>query len=111
MSRLYTRAPGRFLEGAMYIAATKLMIGAIATAGLVASLAVFFTSVAPEAKAGSAAVENSVHKPSAKGDRLPLLSKRPVCSLRAWPNYDRACQFDVRSSTEDTRSVRIIALR
>ena len=90
--------------------ASKLIIGAIAAATLVAGLAVFFTSVAPEAKAGSA-VENSVHKPSAKGDRLPLLSKRPVCSLRAWPNYDRACQFDVRSSTEDTRSVRIIALR
>ena len=94
----------------MYTAAIKPMIGAIATAGLVASLAVFFTSVAPEAKAETA-VKDGVHQPSAKCDRLPLLSTGAACSSRAWPNYDRACQFDVRSSAKDTRRVRIIALR
>jgi hypothetical protein len=90
--------------------ASKLILGALAAATLVAVLAVFFTSVAPEAKAGS--VENSVHQPSAKGDRLPLfLSTGAACSVRAWPNYDRACQFDVRTSAKDARTVRIIALR
>ena len=91
-------------------ATRRLMIGAIAAASLVAGLAVLFTSVAPEAKAGSA-VEYGGHKPSAKGDRLPMPSTGASCSLRAWPNYDQACQFDLRSSIKDVRAVRIIALR
>ena len=94
----------------MYTVAIKPTIGAIAAAGLVASLAVFFTSVAPEAKAETA-VNDSVQQTSAKGDRLPLLSTGAACSSRAWPNYDQACQFDVRSGAKDARTVRIIALR
>ena len=94
----------------MYTAAIKPIIGAIAAAGLVAGVAVFLTSVAPEAKA-EAALKDGVHQPSAKGDRLPLLSTGAACSSRAWPNYDRGCQFDLRSSANDGRMVRIIALR
>jgi hypothetical protein len=92
----------------MYNSAVKPIIGAIAAAALIAGVAVFFTSIAPDAKA---APHDGVHQPSAKGDRLPLLSTGAACSWRAWPNYDRACQFDVRSSAEDARTVRIIALR
>ena len=95
----------------MYKATIKPIIGAIAAAGMVGGLAVIFTSVAPEAKAADAAVKDGVHQPSAKGDRLPLLSTGAACSSRAWPNYDRACQFDVRSGAKDARTVRIIALR
>ena len=90
--------------------AIKPIICAIAAAGLVAGLAVFFTSVAPEAKA-EIAVKNGSNQPSCKGDRLPLLSTGVACSSRVWPNYDRACQFDLRSSDKDARTVRVIALR
>jgi hypothetical protein len=94
----------------MHNAAIKPIIGAVAAATLIAGVAVFFTSIAPDAKA-EAALNDGVHQPGAKGDRLPLLSTGAACSSRAWPNYDRACQFDVRSSAEDARTVRIIALR
>jgi hypothetical protein len=94
----------------MKISISKLIIGAVAAASLATGLAVFVTSVAPEAKAESAP-PSSVHQPSAKGDRLPILSTGSACSVQAWPNYDRICQFDMRSITKDARSVRIIALR
>lgn len=94
----------------MYTAAIKPMIGAIAAASLIASLAVFFTSVAPEAKAESV-LKNAIHQSGAKGDRLSTLSTGSACSVQAWPNYDRACQFDVRINFNDARTVRIIALR
>jgi hypothetical protein len=93
----------------MKMSISKLMIGTVAAASLATGLTVFFTSVAPEAKADSAAL-NSVHLSSAKGDRLPILSKGSACSVQAWPNYDRRCQFDMRSD-KDARLVRIIALR
>ena len=94
----------------MYIAPIKPMIWAVATAGFMAGVAVFFTSVAPEAKAETARMD-FVQSPGAKGDRLPLLPTGIACSSQAWPNYDWACQFDLRSSTKDARTVRIIAVR
>jgi len=81
----------------MKMSISKLIIGAVAAASLVTGLTVFFTSVAPEAKAAL----NSVHQSSAKGDRLPILSTGSASSVQAWPNYDRICQFDMRSSTKD----------
>ena len=107
---MYIQGAEALLGGSMYKATIKPIICAIAAAGLVAGLAVFFTSVAPEAKA-EVVVKDGVHQPSAKGNRLPLLSTGAACSSRAWPNYDRACQFDVRSGAKDARTVRIIALR
>jgi hypothetical protein len=89
--------------------AIKPTFCAIATAGLVAGLAVLVTWVAPAAKAEPAV--NGLHQPSAKGDRLPLISTGAACSSRAWPNYDRICEFDLRSGGKDGRTVRIIALR
>jgi len=94
----------------MKMSITKLIIGAVAATSLATAATVFFTSVAPQAKAESAVI-NTVQQSSAKGNRLPMLSTGSACSVRAWPNYDRICQFDMRSSTKDARSVRIIALR
>jgi hypothetical protein len=91
-------------------ATSKLIIGAITAASVVASLAGFFTSTAPEAKAAPA-VTSALNRLSSKGDRLPLLASGAACSSRAWPNYDRACQFDLKRGANDDRTVRVIALR
>jgi hypothetical protein len=88
----------------------KLIIGGVAGAGLVAGLTVFVTSFAPEAKA-EPTLDVGIYQSSAKGDRLPRLSTGRACSSHAWPHYDRACQFDLRSGGNDARIVRIIALR
>jgi hypothetical protein len=88
----------------------KSVISAVAVAGSVASLVVFFTSVAPEAKAESQA-QGAVQLPHAKGDRLPTLSRVGACSLRAWPYYERNCQVDLKDRPHDTRTVRVIAFR
>jgi hypothetical protein len=85
-------------------------IAAIAAAALVAGLVVFLTSVAPEAKAESK-VTDAVHQSLAKGDRLTILVKGAACSPRGWPHYEPNCQFDTRRPANETRTVRIIALR
>ena len=84
-------------------------ISAAAAAALVASLAAFFTPVASQARAetqpGAAAALPRSH---VKGNRLPLLVTGRACSSMPWPNYDRACQFDLRRSADDIRTVRIV---
>ena len=85
-------------------------ITAVAAAALVAGLAVFLTSVAPEAKA-EAPAKSSPHQAHAKGDRLPLPVTGARCSSQSWPNYDQSCQFDLRKRVTDTNPVRVIALR
>lgn len=83
-------------------------ITAVAAAALVAGLAVFLTSVAPEAKAEPAA-KAAVHVQ--KSDRLPLPVTGARCSSQSWPNYDHGCQFDLRQRVSDAGPVRVIALR
>jgi hypothetical protein len=85
-------------------------IAAIAAAALVAGLVVFLTSVVPEARAASQ-VTDAVHQPHAKGDRLTILVKGAACSSRGWPHYEQSCQFDTRRPANETRTVRVIALR
>ena len=75
----------------------------VVSAALVAGMAVFLIPAAPEARATASQL--------AKGDRLPVLAKEIACSLTSWPNYERNCQFGLRVSSEEGRSVRIIALR
>ena len=94
----------------MFKSVTGQSITAIAAATLVAGLAVLLTSVGPEAKA-ELQVKAALHQPHAKGDRLPTLVKGTACSSRSWPNYEQSCQFDLRRSIDETRTVRVIALR
>ncbi len=98
---------------------TAQSIAAVAAAALVASLTVFFTPVAPEAKAEPQS-KGAMQQPHAtaglKGDRLssadlPARATGATCSLRSWPDYDRNCQFDLRGPVGEARIVRVIALR
>ena len=83
-------------------------ISAAAAAALVAGLAVFFAPVASQARAETHAAATSLQRLSAKGDRLPQLVTGRACSSASWPNYDQACQFDLRRSADDIRVVRIV---
>ena len=82
-------------------------LSAITGAALVGCVATFLMPVAPQAraetqtKAGSEAIQ-------VKGDRLPRLVTGRACSSASWPNYDQACQFDLRRSADDIRVVRIV---
>jgi hypothetical protein len=77
---------------------------AVAAAALVAGLASFLISAAPEARA-----DTPTATVLAKGDRLPMAAK--ACSLTGWPNYEASCYFDRRTPSTEARAVRIIALR
>ena len=85
-------------------------ITAVAAAALVAGVAVFLTSGAPDARA-EPQVAGAVHQSHAKSDRLPVRVTGPACSLRGWPHYEQSCQFDLRRPADDAPKVRIIALR
>jgi len=85
-------------------------ITATAAAALVGSLAVCLTPVAPEARAETQAQATISQPAHAKADRLPLLVTGRACSSTSWPNYDRGCQFDLRRSADDVRTVRIVNL-
>jgi hypothetical protein len=82
---------------------------ALLTATVVGGLAVLLPGV-PEVKAAPPS-EAAVHQVLAKSDRLPLLATGAACSSLAWPNYEQACQFDMRRRGGELRPVRIIALR
>ena len=78
--------------------------GIVAASALVAGLAGFLISVAPQAKA-----ETPAPTMLAKADRLPVSAK--ACSLTGWPNYEANCYFDRRTPSAEARTVRMIALR
>jgi hypothetical protein len=75
--------------------------GIVAASALVAGLAGFLISVAPEAKAEAPTL--------AKANRLPIAAK--ACSLTGWPHYEASCYFDRRTPSTEARTVRMIALR
>jgi hypothetical protein len=83
-------------------------ISAAAAAALVGSLAAFLPSVAPQARAETHVEPAKSQLAHAKGDRLPRLVTGRACSSASWPNYDQACQFDLRRSADDIRVVRIV---
>jgi hypothetical protein len=87
--------------------ANSAVAGAVATAALVAGIAVCLIPAAPVAKAEAKAAPSHL----AKLDRLPVVTKEMACSLTSWPNYGPSCQFDLRMSSTQTRTVRTIALR
>jgi hypothetical protein len=85
-------------------------ISAVAAAALIGCFAALLVPVAPPATAqtqSSATVLDRVH---AKADRLPRLVTGRGCSSASWPNYDQACQFDLRRSADDVRVVRIVSM-
>src|SRR3954453_6825052 len=83
-------------------------ISAAAAAALVGSLAAVLPAAAPEARAETLGDATSIQLAHAKGDRLPRLVTGRACSSASWPNYDQACQFDLRRSADDVRVVRIV---
>jgi len=89
---------------------TTSSVVAIVAAALVAGLMIVLTSVVPEAKAESQ-VKGTLHQSHGKRDRLPAPVKGSACSQSGWPNYEQICQFDLRRSANEARTVRIIALR
>jgi hypothetical protein len=92
--------------------ATVHMIIAITAAAAVAAAAVVMMPGAPQAEQVQARtqVEQALPQPHPKGDRLPLLVTGAACSSHSWPNYEQSCQFDLRRSAGDVRSVRVVGL-
>ncbi len=84
-------------------------IGNLAVASAIAGLLVFLTAETP--KASAADVTGAQVQRSAKADRLPVFVKGTACSKRGWPHYEQHCLFDGRTSADDVRTVRVIALR
>ena len=86
---------------------TMNTVAAVAT--IAAGTAIFMT-VAPQAKATPQVTSTVVEHVLAKGDRLRRLVKGAACSARSWPNYDQICQFDLRTSADHVRPVRVLDL-
>ena len=86
---------------------TKLVTAA-AAALIAVGMAIFFI-LAPPAKAQPQVSADAEHA-LAKGDRLRALVKGAACSARSWPNYDQTCQFDLRTSADHVRPVRVLDL-
>jgi hypothetical protein len=83
---------------------------AVAAAAIIAvGMAIFFI-LAPPAEAQPQVVSADVEHALAKGDRLRALVKGAACSARSWPNYDQICQFDLRTSADHVRPVRVVDL-
>jgi hypothetical protein len=85
---------------------TVQTIVAAAAAAAVAGVVVFMMPGAPQAQTVAQVLPAS----HSKGDRLPLLVPGAACSLHSWPNYDQSCQFDLRRSAGDVRTVRVVGL-
>jgi len=87
------------------LTAGTVLAGAITAATLVSVL----LAGAPAVKAAPQ-IEAASHLALAKADRLPLAAKGSACSSLGWPNYEAACQFDLRRPAGETRTVRVIAV-
>jgi hypothetical protein len=83
-------------------------ISAAAAAALIGCLTAFLTPVAPPARAEAESRVTALNGVHVKADRLPRLVTGRACSSASWPNYDQACQFDLRRSADDVRVVRIV---
>jgi len=81
----------------------------IAVAAAIAGVVVFATTLAP--RANSLVGRGAQPQTSIKGDRLTLALKGAACSTHGWPDFERSCEFDLRSSANEGQKVRIISLR
>ena len=82
----------------------------VAAAAIIAAGMAIFLILAPPAKAQPQVTSAVVEHVLAKGDRLRPLVKGAACSARSWPNYDQTCQFDLRTSADHVRPVRVLDL-
>jgi len=89
------------------VLSTKSM-SAIAAAAVAGCFTAFLTPVAPPAGAETRSDATVLARVHVKADRLPPIVKGRACSSASWPNYDQACQFDLRRSADDIRVVRIV---
>jgi hypothetical protein len=80
-----------------------------AAATIAAGMAISMT-VAPQAKAPPQVTSAVVEPVLAKGDRFRPLMKGAACSARSRPNYEQTCQFDLRTSADHVRPVRVLDL-
>jgi len=89
-------------------------IVAVTTAALAATLTIFVAPDAmPEAKAHAQDLVLPATAPAMAG-RLPAIAqgeKGNACSSRGWPHYEQNCLFDLRTSSNEARTVRLIVLR
>jgi hypothetical protein len=86
----------------------------ITAAALAAGAIAFAITVAPAAHDRAEnrhAAEQAPLPPYPKADRLRVPVRGSACSLRGWPDFEPKCQFDVRETAGDARTVRVIALR
>jgi hypothetical protein len=82
----------------------------VAAAATIAAGMAIVMFVAPQAKPPPHVTSAVVEHVLAKGDRLRPLVKGAACSARSWPNYDQTCQFDLRTSADHVRPVRVLDL-
>jgi hypothetical protein len=88
---------------------TTASIGLLLAAASIGGLTVFLSSVM-QVRA-EATVEVATQPTHVKGDRLPVLVRGTACSSLGWPYFEQACQFDMRRSADEARTVRVIVLR
>jgi len=86
------------------------MAAAVFVAGVIAS-AVTFAPAANEATGNATAAEQASPQHFAMADRLRAPLRGAACSAYGWPSFEPKCQFDVRESASEARTVRVIALR
>jgi hypothetical protein len=92
----------------MFKSLASQSIGAVGVAVIV-GLTSFLTPIYP-AKSTVSPPEYAEQRALAKGDKLPRLVTGSACSSKSWPNYDRACQYDLRTPADATATVRIVSL-
>jgi hypothetical protein len=86
----------------------------MAAAVFVAGVIAFAVTAAPAANKPNRtanADEQASPQHFAKADRLRAPLRGAACSAHGWPSFEPKCQFDVRESASEARTVRVIALR
>lgn len=85
----------------------------IAAATLVAGAIAFAITAAPAANdaAVTQAQDAKQIQTITRADRLRVPVKGTACSANAWPNFEPKCQFDIRETAVEARTVRVIVLR
>jgi hypothetical protein len=92
----------------MFKSITANAITAVATATLAATLTIFvMPGAVPEAKAHSQVTA----MPATDVADGPAIASANACSLRGWPHYEQSCLFDLRMSSKEIMTVRVIVLR
>ena len=82
----------------------------VAAAAIIAvGMAIFFI-LAPPAKAQPQVAAPMSNTSWPRATAFVALVKGAACSARSWPNYDQICQFDLRTSADHVRPVRVLDL-